>query len=179
MATERAIADGVAERTCFTVGDAASLAFASGTFDAVAVGSSFGFIASRETALAEAARVLQPSGVLLVACRHYVRTPPASLLDAVEGAIGYLPDIHRDYDWWQSFFRRAFSRSDELQLIIPQSDPERAVQQAAQAGEDPDHPIARLSDETRKACLERLRRTREILSEHDRHQGLSLMVWHK
>lgn len=177
VARDKALQAGLANRLSFIAGDATRLPFRSSAFDAVVVGSSLGFIAAREVALSEAARVLKPEGALLVACRHYIDAPPSDLLDDVENAIGYRPDPSRDYDWWQTFFRRQFMRSEEMHLLIPPTDPERAAANLAKEAEEPHHPMSRLSVEDRSACLDRLRHVRSVLCAHHLYQGLSLMVW--
>lgn len=94
----------------YELGDACHLPFLNHTFTDVIVGSSFGFIANRELALAELVRVLQPAGRLMSASFHFNQKPPRKLLADFERLIGYTPDVQHDRRYWSSFFRKRFRR---------------------------------------------------------------------
>jgi ubiquinone/menaquinone biosynthesis C-methylase UbiE len=61
----------------FEEGDATALPFADGTFDVVALDSTLSHVANAERAVAEAARVLRPNGVLAVFDGNYSTTTVA------------------------------------------------------------------------------------------------------
>jgi SAM-dependent methyltransferase len=178
-ARARSDSQGLAGACRYLTADAARMPFEDASFSHVVAGCTFAFIADREAALDEAARVLEPGGRLCIATFAYARTPPASMLDAVERELGFRPRPERTPAFWDSFFRRRFRRAFEEPIPLPVAT-ERDVRMsaaraalAAAGGVDP-----RLA-EVRAALRERLAAAWLTLNEHRRYQAGILSVWRR
>lgn len=165
------------DRLSYRVGDAASLAEPDAEFTHVVAGGCFGFIAAREQALDECARVLEHGGKLCVSSFFYREPPSESLLDRVAEAIGYRPDSGRDLAWWRRFFSRRFELVDERPYELAVHD-EAALRAAVRRYIDVEGPLAAVhSPELREACFRRLSSIRIVLNEHRRYQSLTVAAW--
>jgi SAM-dependent methyltransferase len=89
------------ERVSFTVGDAASLPFDAGAFDAVVSGLVLNFIPDRERAVAEMRRVASPGGVVAAYVWDYAGE--MQLMRACWDAAGTLDPAARELDEGQRF----------------------------------------------------------------------------
>jgi ubiquinone/menaquinone biosynthesis C-methylase UbiE len=175
-ARRRAHAAGIDARTRYDCADATELPFSDGTFTHVVAGCSFAFIANRETALDEAARVLTPHGALCVATYFFSRRPPTALLDRVEQAIGYRPDPNRTAEVWEAFFSRRFERQSEQRFALT-AHPREAINDWVHRVVRASTALNTTSDVNRAAFVKRLESLRLVLNEQRRFQGVSVSTW--
>lgn len=159
--------------------DATSLPFSEHSFTHVVAGCCFGFIASRDAALKECARVLKCDGYLCVSAFHYTEPPPDELLDEVEQAIGYRPNPQRNYEYWYRFFATLFHLQSKRTYMLEPCGEEKTQQSVQKYMSRNALHLHAFSGEIQQACYDRLLSLRLALDRHREYQKLSVMTWCK
>jgi SAM-dependent methyltransferase len=171
--------EGLSDRISFQVGDASELPFKPKEFTHVLAGSTFGFILSREKALAECARVLTQEGRLCIGNFYYDKPPPADLLAQVSRTVGFSPSSDWNYNWWNSFFSLNFVLETEINDELPVLSQEAIEESVRSFIYDYSVPLRQESEKIKQAAFERLLADRRVLNEHRNYQRLNVSIWKK
>ncbi len=165
-------------RCSFRVGNAEALDVPNAAVTHVVAGACFGFFQNPSVALKEAKRVLNSRGCLGVANFHYIKTPPSTLLDQVEEAIGYRPDPNRSLDYWQEFYASEFNNAlTSVEMPLPISGDSELREACERAIFEESDTLKSQPAAAQRACFERLYRIRKILNEHRAFQGYTCAIW--
>jgi SAM-dependent methyltransferase len=173
--TARAFAEVGAPLT-YQVANAAALPIPDRVFSHALGGCNFGFIAERETALAEVARTLQSNGLLCVASFYFESPPPSGLLDRVAEAVGFRPNPRHDHSFWSSFFERGFELVSERRTIMRPA-PDRTIERNVKRAIRGSRSLRACGETERYAAATRLLSIRRVVNEQRAYQGLSVAVW--
>jgi SAM-dependent methyltransferase len=93
------LADGLAKRVTFQVGDATDLPFDDGQFDLIVCGGANTFIQERERAFAQYARVLRPYGFVSITNLYYRDEPDPDLLTDLNDILGFEVPVYGLAEW--------------------------------------------------------------------------------
>jgi len=105
-AHERAQDEGVTDRVEFRVADACDLPFEDGQFDVVLVESVLTFVADKQQAIRECARVTRPGGYVGLNEQYWIEPPPAHVLERVRHTFEIQPGIPV-LEGWTGFLANA------------------------------------------------------------------------
>jgi len=105
-ATERARDEGVTDRVEFRVADVCNLPFEAAQFDAVLVESVLTFVADKQQAIRECARVTRSGGYVGLNEQYWIETPPAHVLERVRHTFDIQPGIPM-LEGWTGFLANA------------------------------------------------------------------------
>lgn len=109
---------GLAHRASFVVGDALRLPFPDVVFDLVFCGGVLSWIADKEKALSECARVMNTSGVLVLVPLYYRSPPPPEILHGLMSEVGLAVEPW-EKPFWLSLVEGAGLRVDDCRDCRP------------------------------------------------------------
>ena len=168
---------GVESRCEYVTGNAEEIPAADGSFTHVFGGCNFAFIHDRGRALDETRRVLKGEGTLCISGFHYLRPPPAGLVDEVSRQVSFRPDPIWTKEYWDGFFGRLFWKSAERELQLRVFSPQELDAAVRKQIFISDGPLRNADDDTKNRCFRRLLEIRQILNEHRAYQGVSVQTW--
>jgi SAM-dependent methyltransferase len=108
----------IAERIDFRIGDATELPFEDEAFDVIVCGGATTFVADREAALRDYARVLRPYGFLAVTNLYYRTTPDPELLADLRAVLGFDVPVWDAERWTSLFFGEGWELFDRATTAL-------------------------------------------------------------
>lgn len=163
------------QKVSFSVNNAEELDLGSNTFSHVVSGCSLGFVKNLKSAIDEAHRVLQVSGILGSSNFYYKNLPPESLLTDVEDVLGFIPNSNFEMTLKESCQEKFKLRKFENKSLI--IFPQPALKQVVKAFVE-----NQLRDSTaseQKEACERMYHIRSVLNDLRRFQYYRNEIWEK